>query len=107
MMVMNVVDAADQQFGAIFGERRVTVRIRYNPTSDRWSFDLAIDDVPVLHGRRIVPFVDLLKPFDLGIGAVFAIPVTVDAEANRENLPSGAVRLYHATQDEIDAAKAA
>lgn len=107
MMIMNIIDAADQQFGAIFGERRVTVRVRYNPTSDRWSFDLAIDDVPVIYGRRIVLFVDLLKPFKLGIGAMFAVPATIGAEADRESLPSGAVRLYHATQDEIDAAKAA
>lgn len=107
MMIMNIVDAADQQFSVIFGDRRVTIRVRYNPTSGRWSIDLAIDDVPVLYGRRIVPFVDLLKPFNLGIGAVFAIPVTVGAEADRESLPSGAVRLYHATQDEIDAARAA
>ena len=107
MMIMSIIDAADQQFGAIFNDRRVTIRVRYNPTSDRWSFDLAIDDVPVIHGRRIVPFVDLLKPFQLGIGAIVAIPMTVGAEANRESLPSGAVRLYHATQDEIDAAKAA
>jgi hypothetical protein len=107
MMVMNIVDAADQQFGAILADRRCTLRVRYNPTSDRWSLDLAIDDVPVIHGRRIVPYVDVLKPFQLGIGAIFAVPITSGAEADRESMVTGAVRLYHATQEEIDAAKAA
>lgn len=104
MLALNIIDAADQQFGAVLADRRVTLRVRYNPTSGRWSLDLAIDDVPVLHGRRIVPGVDLLKPFKLGIGSIFAVPIVEGAEADRENLPSGAVRLFHATQDEIDAA---
>ena len=107
MNVFNVVDYADQQFGAIISNRRVTIRLRYNPSNDRWSFDLSIDDLPVLQGRKIVTGVDLLKPFDFGLGMIFAWTVTPGAEPNRAALPAGTVKLYQASQDEVDAAVAA
>src|SRR5690242_12462137 len=76
MIEFKIIDAADQQFGAILNLRRVTLRLRYNPTADRWAFNLAIDDEPVLHGRRIVFGTDLLAAYDFGIGAIFAYPAT-------------------------------
>ncbi len=96
-----ILDQADQQFGTIIGGRRVTIRLRYNPTSDRWSFDLSIDDSPVLHGRRVVTGIDLLAPFDFGLGVIFAASVTDDAEPDRAALPNGTVRLFHATAEEV------
>ena len=107
MIQLTVIDAPDQQFGAILSNRRVTMRLRYNPTSERWTFDLSIDDLPVLHGRRIVTGIDLLEPFNFGIGALFALPVTPGAVPDRDALPNGTVRLYHATEAEIAAALAA
>lgn len=107
MQVFNIIDEPDQRFSAILGERRVTFRVRYNPTSERWSIDLAIDDVPVLHARRVVPGIDLLAPFNLGIGSLLAVAVVDGAEPDRVNLPSGAVRLYHASEAEMAAALAA
>lgn len=106
MMVFNIIDAADQQFGTIINNQRVTIRLRWNLSSERWSFDLAIDDLPVLTGRRIVCGIDLLSPFNFGIGAIFALPAVPGAEPGREELPAGDVRLYHATQAEIDAERA-
>jgi len=106
MIEFPITDAADQQFGAVLNNRRVTLRLRYNVTTDRWSFNLSIDDTPVLHGRRIVQGVDLLAAFDFGIGAIFAYSTDESSEANRDNLPSGVVRLYHATAAEIEAATA-
>lgn len=100
-----ILDAADQQFGTILNNRRVTIRVRYNPTTDLWSFDLAIDDLPVLHGRRIVTGVDLLAPFNLDIGLIFAL-TTPGNEAlgpDRASLPAGTVKLYHATEVEVAA----
>lgn len=98
-----ITNAADQQFGTILNDRRVTIRLRYNPTTDRWSFDLSIDDLPVLHGRRIVMGIDLLAPFDFGIGMIFALPTEAGEEPDRDGLPSGLVRLYHATTEELEA----
>lgn len=104
MIVFKIIDAADQQFGTIINNRRVTIRLRWNLTSGRWSFDLAIDDLPVLTGRRIVTGIDLLSPFGLGIGAIFALPAVLGSLPGRSELPGGDVRLYQASQEEIDAA---
>jgi hypothetical protein len=107
MNVFNIVDYADQQFGAIINQRRVTIRLRYNASNDRWSFDLSIDNLPVLTGRRVVTGVDLLKPFNFGLGVIFAVAVTPGAVPNRAALPAGTVRLFQASDDEVDAAVAA
>lgn len=103
MEVFRIIDAADQQFGTIINGRRVTIRLRYNPTSERWSFDLAIDDQPVLLGRRIVTGVDLLAPFNFGLGVVFAAAVTPGAVPDRQALPAGTVKLFHASDEEAGA----
>lgn len=96
-----ILDQADQQFGTIINGRRVTIRLRYNPTSDRWSFDLSIDDKPVLQGRRVVTGVDLLAPFDFGLGVIFAASITDGSAPDRAALPAGTVRLFHATAEEV------
>ena len=105
MISFDIIDQADQKFAVNLNNQRVTMRVRYNPISDRWSFDLSIDDEPVLHGRRIVTGVDLLAAFDFGIGAIFAHSET-DAEPNRDNLINGTVTLYQASEDEINEAVA-
>lgn len=104
MRRFSVIDAADQQFGTVLNNQRVTIRLRYNVYIDRWSFDLSIDDLPVLHGRRVVIGVDLLKPFNFGIGMLFALPTAAGDEVTRDNLIGGIVNFYHATEDEISAA---
>ena len=104
MDVFRIIDAADQQFGTIINGRRVTIRLRYNPTSERWSFDLAIDDQPVLLGRRIVTGVDLLAPFNFGLGMMVALAVTSGAIPDRRALPAGTVKLFHASEAEMTGA---
>lgn len=103
MIEFSIIDEADQEFGSTLNEQRVSLRLRYNGTSDRWSMDVAIDDVFILYGRRVVTGVDLLLPFRLGIGLIFALPVVGDTdEPNRRNLPDGIVRLYHTTEAELE-----
>lgn len=104
MIKFRIEDQPDQQFSAILERRRVTLRLRYNVTSARWSFDIAIDDVPVLHGRRIVTGVDLLKPFNLGIGVIFAASANLDRETAPDltSLVDGSVNLYQTTVAEIE-----
>lgn len=101
-----ITNSADQQFGVVLNDRRVTIRIRYNPTTDRWSFDLSIDDLPVLYGRRIVIGTDLLKAFDFGIGVLFALPSVDGSLPDRSSLPAGLVRVYSATEAEVEEASA-
>lgn len=102
MIVYDVKDYADQEFGTIINERRVTFRLRYNGTTDRWSFDLSLDDEPVLYGRRIVTGVDLLAPFDFEIGILAAGGVSEFDEPDRFNLPSGRVIFYSTDVDDVE-----
>lgn len=97
-----IIDSADQQFGAVMNRHRVTVRLRYNPTNNRWSFDLAIDDMPVLHGRRVVTGVDLLRAFNFDIGLMFCLPAGATYyEPGRDELITGVVKLYASTVEDM------
>jgi len=98
-----IINAADQQFGTVLNNRRVTIRLRYNVSSDRWSLDLSIDDLPVIHGLRVVTGADLLDGFNLGLGRLIALPMQPRVPPDRVNLPNGNVRLYHLTDEEGDA----
>lgn len=94
-------DSADQKFSTIISRRRVTLRVRYNHTSERWSFDLALDGDYILHGRRIVLNTDLIGPFDFGIGALFAYSDNRDSPSRHE-LVDGRVCIFHATKEELN-----
>lgn len=102
MIEFKILDEAKQQFSAYIGTRRVTFLLWYSYITNRWSLDLSIDDQPVLHGRRVVTGRNLLAPFRFNIGIVFAMSDT-GAEPGRTELPLGLVRLYHASQEELDA----
>lgn len=101
MIELSVTDQADQQFSAALGGRRVTLRLRFNHTTARWNLDLAIDDEPILHGRRVVTGRNLLAAFDFGIGVIFSAPVVDGAVPDRLDLPAGNVRLYHCDDAEF------
>lgn len=105
MIEIPVADAPDQEFSVVLSNRRVTFRLRYAPFNERWSLDLSLDDVPVLHGRRIVTGIDLLAGFDFGIGHLIAMPSQDGANdpPGRTQLPSGVVRLYHVTEADLAA----
>ena len=105
MISFKIADAADQKFSAILNNRRVTFRMRYNYTSGRWSIDLALDGDYVLHGRRVVPNVDLIGPFDFGIGVIFAHSLNGN-DAGRQEFIDGRINLYHVTEAEKNAAVA-
>lgn len=106
MIQFRILDEPRQKFSVLLNRRRVTFEIWYSRTSDRWSMDLAIDGAPVLHGRRIVTGVNLLAAYNFGIGILIAWPETSPIP-NRTALPLGEVRMYHTTQEEVDAAVAA
>jgi len=103
MITFEISDEADQQFATVLNDRRVTLRLHYSVTTDRWSLDLSIDDLPVLHGRRIVCGVDLLEPFGFGVGVLVAAPVKAGSDPTRDDLPNGNVKLFHAMPEELAA----
>lgn len=91
-----IIDAPSQSFTTTLAGRRCDFLVNYSTWADRWSFDLAIDAVKVLAGRRIVMGVDMLQPFGFGIGSLIAAPWgDDDAQPGRTELPSGRVRLFH------------
>lgn len=101
MIEFTITDAPDQKFATILNNRRVSLRLRYNQLVGRWSFDLSIDDQPVLHGRRIVTGIDLLASFAFNIGVMFAAAIIPGAEPDRNGLANGSVKFYQTTEDEI------
>lgn len=84
-----------------FGQERLGFWFKYNTYVDRWFFDFYLDDLPVFCGQRIVLNTNLLAPWGVGVGAVFAYDI--EAKGNEPTyaaIHSGAVRLYHITQAE-------
>ncbi|MCD1645242.1 phage baseplate plug protein [Aurantimonas coralicida] len=107
MRILPVLDAARQEFSIVLGTRRVSIGLEYNTMADRWFMSLAIDDAPILTSRKVVLNVDLLAPYDFGIGAVFAYAANSGTEPGRAQLPDGRVSLFHMTEAEVAAARAA
>lgn len=92
-----ILFAPSQAFTATLADRRCDFLVNYSAWENRWSFDLAIEGVPVLYGRKIVLGADLLGPFNLGIGEIVALdPSGAGAQPGRTELPDGRVRIYHA-----------
>lgn len=104
MNVFPITDHADQKFGVILNGQRVTFRLRFIGFMNRWIFDLSIDEQPVLTGRRIVLGIDLLRPFNFGLGVMFAADVKAGSEPDRQSLPNGNVKIFQASNEEVEAA---
>ena len=105
MIQFDIADHADQKFATVLNGKRVSIRLRYNTFLDRWCLDLSVDGAAVLHGRKIVRGVDILAAYDFGVGIIIAGgPAGSTAEPGRNDLHDGTMQLYHATQEELDAA---
>lgn len=100
---LTIIDAPSQAFTTTLAGKRCDFVVNYSTWADRWSFDLDVDGIRAVSGRKIVVGTDLIAPFGLGIGAIVAAPWGDDrAEPGRAELPSGRVRLF-----QIDPAEAA
>lgn len=105
MIEFDISDQANQQFSVVLNNRRVTIKLWYSVFADRWSMDFSIDAEPVLTGRKIVEGVDLLAAFNLGVGVMFAFSES-QSEPGRDQLPNGLVKLYHTSEEELNASVA-
>lgn len=106
MIEISVSSEHDQTFGIVLENRRVVMRLRWNVTANRYHMDLAINDTPVMVGRRVVVGADLIDQFSFGIGRIFVSGRTVDIEPTPEAFAAGEVRMLQATDAEIVAALA-
>lgn len=102
MIKIPIIDAADQQMGLILNNRRVTLRLRFNNVSGRWSFDLSIDDTVVLRAQRILPGVDLLGPFGFDLGMLFVITEKPGDAVDRRAFVEERAGLIHMTTGEYE-----
>lgn len=92
-----VTDVADQQFAAVLNGRRLTLRLWWNHEDGHWSVSVFEGTTPLAAGRRIVPGINLVRRYALGIGAIFAR----GEPEGRDAFTSGALRLYHAAPSEL------
>lgn len=91
-----IIAAPSQAFDTVLSGRSCRFDVHHNARTNRWSFDLAIDGETVLTGRRIVTGGDLLQPFGLDIGALYAVDWDgKGVEPGLTELPAGLVRLIH------------
>lgn len=88
-----ILSTPSQEFSTVLNGQDCQFKVQYNRWNDRWSFDLTINDELKLSGRRIVIGTDLIQPFDLGIGELWAFRTNEGAEPDRTQLPDGLVRL--------------
>lgn len=97
-----VIDAAFQQFETVLNGVPVSISLAHNAFSDRWSMDIAVNGVPSVTGLRLVPGVDLVKKFNLGIGKIALIDWAKDGSGpGRAEVPAGKFRLF--AYDELTA----
>lgn len=84
-----------QMFSTVTNGQKITIRLRYNTATERFSMDLAIDEVPALTGVKLVSNVDFLEPFDFGIGKLFVAGVRdAETEPTLQAFADGRVKLY-------------
>ena len=77
-------------------QQRLGFHFKYVTLIDRWMFDLYIDDVPALCGRRVVLDTNLLAPYALGVGALWAMDVEGAGDPpGLIPMTDGSIRLFH------------
>lgn len=87
--------------------QRLKLRARYANLVNAWTLDIfdaaGLELVPLVQGVAIVMGIDLLRPYPLGIGGIFAVAnADQRTDAGRGELGTR-VKLYHYTPDEMAA----
>lgn len=109
MQEIKLIDSPSQILSMRLNDRAVRFHFKFNTVSERWTFDLYIDNALVLAGRKVVVDTNLISPFATfnTLGILFATDPENQANVpNRTNLPAGLVRFFHTTVEEVQAALA-
>lgn len=93
------------------GGRKLRMRALYANLTDDWKLDVfdATGPTPValVAGVAIVMGADIIKPYRLGIGGIYAEPMADPRDDAGRGELGNRIRLVHYTQDELDALEAA
>lgn len=90
--------APGQEFSTVTNGKRVVFKFRYNSLTERYWFDLSINDAPAIQGRTLVANADLFDAYP-GVKSIVGKLFCVDIdnrgrEPTIENLTSGDVRVF-------------
>ena len=97
MVVFDIQDSAHQRWQSVLSGTPCQITLRWLPRIAHWTLSIDIRGERKVTGRLIVKGRDLLQPYNLGIGIIFAAG---SADLTRQSLISGDVRLYHASRAE-------
>lgn len=107
MQRINLTAAPDQRLSVIVDGRRSTFRFRFNAWAQRWHFDMALDDQPVIYGRRVVSGRNLIPGVVLP-GKLFAYVYAGNgSQPGLGDFASGAADLFYVGEAELETALAA
>lgn len=99
-----------QQFQVDLEGRLITMRVRFGHLTDAWTFDILDEDlVDLVRGKRITLRTDLLRGHAWQLGGLVAVAshdLGDDPGAGDFGV-DGRVNLFHLSEAEVAAAKAA
>ena len=92
-----VIDAPRQSLSTVLNGVPVDLHIAFNEFVGLWALAVATESIWRVTGRLMIPGVDLIKPFGLGIGKLALIDMIGDgSKPGRSEVPAGLFRLYGA-----------
>lgn len=92
---------ARQQISEVINGVTVNFNIWYNGMTDRWTIAAEVAGVVVFEGRKLVAGVDLLAPFDLGLGLMLLGTVVAGSVPDRDAFVDGKMKLYLASEADL------
>ena len=91
---ISIANHPDQELSVRFSDQDVRLKILFNPSANRWTMDIWIDGVLRLAGRKLLASIDIIEPYDLGIGHIYVVDTRMQKQQpERYNFPAGDVRL--------------
>jgi len=93
---ITVTDVPWQRLETYLSDTAVSIELWWNETSARWSMSLEIAGTLVLSGKRLVTGVNLLAPYEFGIGSFYVVDYEgLGGAPGRDSLPSGQFIICH------------
>lgn len=103
MYVLPCTNDPAQVFTTQLGETKLVVDLQWNDRMELFTLSLANDDTGEIyvHGQAVVLGVDILEPYNLGLGSIVAVDLTKKhEEPNLTNL-GNTCNLYWLSEEEV------